>query len=214
MTMSQKQHLLNKNGSTRLGRVGLLLIIIGVVIIGASVFTTAYQSSKKEELLHEFAQAQKAAEGEFLNIPDDEKDSGAEYASIEKGDTLCLLRIPSIDLIQTVAEGTDGLVLHDSLGHMMETAYPGIEGNCVIAGHRNYSFGAFFNRLDEVVIGDEIYVDTLTQTYCYEVTEVKVVDPEEVEILDDYGDERLTLFTCTPIYVATQRLVIVAKRVD
>lgn len=212
--MSQKQHLFDKNGSTRIGRVGLLLIFVGVVIIGASIFTTAYQSLKKEAALREFTEEQEAVSEDASDVSGDGKSGDVEYGSIEKGDTLCLLRIPSIELIQTVAEGADGSVLRDSLGHMMGTVYPGREGNCVIAGHRNYSFGAFFNRLDEVEVGDAVYVDTLTQTYRYEVTEVKVVDPEEVEILEDYGDERLTLFTCTPIYLATQRLVIVAERVD
>ena len=90
----------------------------------------------------------------------------------------------------------------------------GEEGNCVIAGHRNYNFGKFFNRLDEVEENDLIYIDSPTQTYTYVVKEIKVVEPTDVEILDPVeGKQQLTLYTCTPLYIATHRLVIIAERI-
>ena len=127
---------------------------------------------------------------------------------------LYILRIPSIDSENPVREGTERDVLSDSLGHESGTAFAGEEGNCVIAGHRNYNFGKYFNRLDEVEIDDFIYLDSATETYTYVVTDIQVVDPTDVEILEPIeGKETLTLYTCTPIYIATQRLVIIAERV-
>ena len=99
--------------------------------------------------------------------------------------------------------------------HEPETAFAGEEGNCVIAGHRNYNFGKYFNRLDEVEINDLIYLDTDRATYTYAVTDIKVVEPTDVEILEPVaGKEILTLYTCTPIYIATHRLVIIAERIQ
>ena len=129
-----------------------------------------------------------------------------------EGDILYVLRIPCIDSENPVREGVSLGVLADSLGHEPGTAFIGEEGNCVIAGHRNYSFGSFFNRLDEVTVGDEIYVDSATFSLCYTVTDIKVVEPEDLSVLEDTDEETLTLYTCTPIYLATHRLVITAKR--
>ena len=149
-------------------------------------------------------------------------DDGLVTVSLENGDDSLLVsddimyvvRIPKIDSKEPVKEGTNKSALSASLGHEPGTASPGEVGNCVIAGHRNYNFGKYFNRLDEVEVGDEIFVDTRDNTYEYKVSEIKVVEPEDIEILDPTEDEQLTLYTCTPIYIATHRLVVIAKRVD
>lgn len=134
-------------------------------------------------------------------------------AAVE-GDILYMLRIPCIDSENPVREGVSAGVLADSLGHEPDTAYIGEGGNCVIAGHRNYSFGSFFNRLNEVKEGDMIYVDTATDSYSYTVVGIKVVEPEDLSVLEPTDTETLTLYTCTPLYLATHRLVIVANRID
>ena len=58
-----------------------------------------------------------------------------------------------------------------------------------------------------------IYIHTPTEKYSYKVSEIKTVKPEEVEILESTENEILTLYTCTPIYIATHRLVVIAERV-
>lgn len=139
--------------------------------------------------------------------------SQGSSAAVE-GDILYMLRIPCIDSENPVREGVSAGVLADSLGHEPDTAYIGEGGNCVIAGHRNYSFGSFFNRLNEVKEGDMIYVDTATDSYSYKVVSVKVVEPEDLSVLEPTDTETLTLYTCTPLYLATHRLVIIANRID
>ena len=56
-------------------------------------------------------------------------------------------------------------------------------------------------------------MDTLEETYHYVVTQIRIVEPDAVEILDPTDREQLTLFTCTPIYLATHRLVVIADRI-
>lgn len=184
--------------------IGLILIALGLGLLLSSIALNLRQYYSKKKTVAEFREYIESGEA-FI-------DNGGNTAVT--GDMLYILRIPSIDSENPVREGTESNVLSDSLGHEPRTALAGEEGNCVIAGHRNYNFGKYFNRLDEVEINDLIYLDTATATYTYAVTDIKVVEPTDVEILESVeGKEILTLYTCTPIYIASHRLVIIAERI-
>ncbi len=184
--------------------IGLMLIALGLGLLLSSIALNLKQYYSKKNIVEEFKEYIESGDA-FLD---------AEGNDAVTGDMLYILRIPSIDSENPVREGTESDVLSDSLGHESGTAFAGEEGNCVIAGHRNYNFGKYFNRLDEVEIDDLIYLDSATETYTYVVTDIQVVDPTDVEILEPIeGKETLTLYTCTPIYIATHRLVIIAERV-
>lgn len=184
--------------------IGLTLIALGLGLLLSSIALNLKQYYSKKNTVQEFK--------EYIESGDAFLDTEGNEAVT--GDMLYILRIPSIDSENPVREGTSNDVLSDSLGHESETALAGEMGNCVIAGHRNYNFGKYFNRLDEVEIDDLIYLDSATETYTYVVTDIQVVDPTDVEILEPIeGKETLTLYTCTPIYIATHRLVIIAERV-
>ena len=185
--------------------IGLILIAVGLGLLLSSIALNLKQYNSKKRTVAEFREYIESGEA-FLD------NDGNDPVT---GDMLYILRIPSIDSENPVREGTENDVLSDSLGHEPETAFAGEEGNCVIAGHRNYNFGKYFNRLDEVEINDLIYLDTDRATYTYAVTDIKVVEPTDVEILEPVaGKEILTLYTCTPIYIATHRLVIIAERIQ
>lgn len=119
-----------------------------------------------------------------------------------------LLKIPKIDLDVVVAEGTSYPVLEYAVGHFTGTALPGQIGNLAMAAHRSFVTGEFFNRLDEVEIGDELIVDYNNNTYVYITTEVFVVGPYDVWVLDPTEDATITLVTCTPITTGTHRLIV------
>ena len=203
---------------------GYVLIAAGLLLISVSLFINIKQQIMKEAVMTAFKEEMMHNAVFYKEIPiDTQEDDGEAVSTAEtpeeaaeapvKGDMLCILRIPSIDSENPVREGVSAGVLADSLGHEPETAMMGETGNCVIAGHRNYTFGSFFNRLNEVVEGDMIYIDTASDTFSYKVREIKVVEPEDLSVLENTDEEILTLYTCTPIYVATHRLVIVAERV-
>lgn len=185
--------------------IGLILIGAGLALLISSVALNLKQYYSKKNTIADFKDY--IASGKGFS----EKNKGGNSAVT--GDMLYILRIPKIDSENPVREGVSRSILSDSLGHEEETALAGEKGNCVIAGHRNYNFGKFFNRLDEVQEGDLIYVDTATETYTYMVSQIKVVDPEDVSVLAQQDKEQLTLYTCTPIYIATHRLVIIADRI-
>lgn len=203
---------------------GLILIAAGLFIIAGSLYINTRQLAMKKNAVTEFnnmvaerkATAQKSpaespAESD-ASEPEESVTAAQSGEDVAEGDILYMLRIPSIDSENPVREGVSAGVLADSLGHEPDTAYIGEGGNCVIAGHRNYSFGSFFNRLNEVKIGDVIYVDTVSDSFTYVADEIMVVEPEDLSVLLPADEDILTLYTCTPLYIATHRLVIVAHR--
>lgn len=141
-------------------------------------------------------------------LPESSKNNGM---SPKNYGTLGILDIPKIDLKVAIQEGTDLDTLKYAVGHFKDTSLPGQKGNFALAGHRSYTYGEYFNRLDELKIGDEIIVETVKGTYQYEVYNIKVVLPEDVEVLNSTEDATMTLITCTPIRVGTHRLIVSAR---
>jgi LPXTG-site transpeptidase (sortase) family protein len=121
------------------------------------------------------------------------------------------LQIPKIGLDEFVVSGTNEADLSKGPGHYLGTAMPGQAGNVAIAGHRT-THGAPFNRLAELAVGDPIELTTSGgKQLTYIVSAVPVaVSPKDVTVLNNFGDNRLTLTTCNPEYSAVQRLIVVA----
>lgn len=69
-------------------------------------------------------------------------------------------------------------------------------------------FSEFFNRLNELEIGDSIIIEKGEQIYTYTVSEVFVVKPDETWVLDQTPDAQITLVTCTPIRIGSHRLIV------
>lgn len=100
-----------------------------------------------------------------------------------------------------MVEGVDQAHLRRGPGHYAGSPLPGQGGNMAIAGHRT-TYGAPFYRLDELEPGDVIRITTRDGEFVYEVTDSEVVAPTRVDVLDDFGDDRLTLTACNPRYPA------------
>jgi len=109
--------------------------------------------------------------------------------------------------------------LRDGVVHYPGTAFPGEKGNVVITGHSSYfvwdpgRFKDVFALLQNVEIGDRIYVFYNQKKYVYEVYDIKVVLPTQVDILTQAGEDRLTLITCTPVGTNLKRLVVLGRPV-
>ena len=123
------------------------------------------------------------------------------------GEPVARILIPSISVDKVVVEGVDLDDLRKGPGHFPDTPLPGQEGNAAIAGHRT-TYGAPFGDLDKLKPGDEIRVSTVLGEAVYEVAGTRIVDPEEVEVVGDFGDNRLTLTACHPKFSAAQRIIV------
>lgn len=172
-----------------------LLVIVGIVLLVyvSSQYGEMYFAQRR--LAHEWAAQQMHA-----------KTSGPETAQ-PADDGLVRLEIPKISLDSVVVEGTTHKALLLGPGHIETTPEPGESGNAVISGHRD----TFFRHIHELEKGDVVEVRRGGQTYRYEVTDKKVVEPEDVSVLEPTRDTELTLITCYPTYYigpAPKRLVV------
>ena len=127
-----------------------------------------------------------------------------------EGSAVAIIKIPRIGLEKAVVEGVGVPDLKTGPGHYPDTPLPGQPGNSAVAGHRT-TYGAPFNRLDELTQGDSIFVTTRQGQFRYVVNHKAVVSPDNVSVLDPTDDNRLTLTTCNPKYSARQRLVVVGR---
>ncbi len=122
------------------------------------------------------------------------------------------LLIPSIDLEEQIYEGSDVSVVNKGIWRRPMSSNPITGGNTVLAGHRFiYSGPAVLYHLDKVKVGDEVGVYWDDQLIVYEVEDVSVVSPAAVEIEAPTNDNRLTIYTCTPLISAKDRLVVIAR---
>ncbi len=147
----------------------------------------------------------------------------AEELVPERGEVLGSIQIPSIGVDKQIIEGTSRDDLRKGPGHYPSTPFPGQAGNAAIAGHRT-TYGAPFGDLDLVQPGDQIIVETVFGTFYYEVIPQIdengdeaghfIVDDSAVEVVEDQGDNRLTLTACHPKYSAAQRIVVSALLVS
>lgn len=124
------------------------------------------------------------------------------------------LLIPVIGVNVNIVEGDTEEALEYGAWRRPATSTPDQGGNTVITGHRFKYLppnNLTFYNLDKVQIGDAIIVYWNKIEYDYVVTEVFVVEPSQVEVEDNTTEPRITLYTCTPLWTADKRLVIVAE---
>ncbi len=124
------------------------------------------------------------------------------------------LFIDSISIEGKIYQGESSKTIDVGFWHFPHSKFPGQKGNAVIIGHRFQYLppakNTFFN-LDKIAIGDEIVIKHKEGDWKYVVTETKVVDDNDLSVVRDSDDYRLTLITCTPLWTSEQRFVVIAK---
>jgi LPXTG-site transpeptidase (sortase) family protein len=128
--------------------------------------------------------------------------------------------------IKTIRERTGSRVIWADVpnagGFHQTSAYPGHPGNTVINGHRDIQ-GSVFRHLDKVKAGDQILIYVGEEAYPYQVSETLVVPEtfasteqraDNLRLIGNMPEERLTLITCTPVGLATHRLLVIARPPD
>lgn len=126
------------------------------------------------------------------------------------------LRIKKIDLDLPVYHGTEDATLLKGLGHLRGTSLPvgGKGTRSVITGHRGLASAEMFTRLDEVGKGDTFTIEVFDEILTYKVVDKIVVNPDETKkIAAVPGKDLMTLITCTPLGINTQRILVTGERV-
>ncbi|NNF69203.1 MAG: class E sortase [Acidimicrobiia bacterium] len=176
-------------------------------------------------------------------IPSESSGAILAYAPPPAGEPLATIRIPSINGYQsddslewTFVEGVRLTHLKSGAGHMPDTPLPGLPGNAVISGHRT-TYGAPFHNLDEVQVGDQIFIDDpVIGTHVYEARSWNdyvaaypdaasrsaqplvdgagvVVHRSALWVTESNEGAWLTLTTCHPKFSSAERLIIFAELV-
>ena len=181
---------------------GIALILIGIGIIVNVAYKKIVASQKQNELIEAF-------ESQLVEANNEESSETVNLESINGYTPVAIMEIPSIKLKQPVVDGITEDVIKYFLGRFPDLAMPGEVGNFAVAGHRVSDFTDAFINLYKVKVGDEVIVTTKDGRYTYEVDNSFIVEPDQVEVLDDADYEKMTLITCT---IGSKRRVIVTGK--
>ena len=216
-----------RRARTRL--LGDVLLIVGGLLLSYPYWSSAYthvQQGRLEQTYERAAESFRATAAEASEKPRGvspeervRRLAAAFSATLETGDPVGRLKIPAIDVNRMVQNGVRGprsldpggdrVLLRNGPVHYGNTPLPGAGEPFAVSGHRT-TYGAPFNRLDELRPGDTILVDTPYARFRYTVAKLTVVAPTDTGVLLDRG-YGLVLTTCTPRYSARQRLVVWAQ---
>jgi len=201
---------------TVLRGIGQTLITFGLVVLLFCVyevyFTNVYTDREQSRLGDDLRSSWQGP------VPQPTSTSKA-VPGVPIGQGLAVLWIPKVGITgakaKVVIEGVGTEDLKRGPGHYPGTALPGAIGNSVISGHRT-TYGAPFNRLDELRVGDAMVLETRDMWFTYRMTKQQVVAPTAVEVTYAVPGNRtakptqrlLTLTTCNPKYSARTRLII------
>ena len=129
---------------------------------------------------------------------------------------MCWLEIPKIGVELPVYHGTDEEELQVAVGHIEGSSLPvgGASTHAVLSGHRGLPSARLLTDIDQLVEGDHFVVHTLGERYTYEVDQIRVVEPDQMDDLEIVeGQDLCTLVTCTPYGVNSHRLLVRGHRV-
>ena len=126
------------------------------------------------------------------------------------------VEIPKINIKIPIYHTTEEDVLNKGAGHLEGSSLPvgGANTHAVISAHRGLPSASLFTDLDQLKEGDHFLIHVLNETLCYEVDKISVVKPEDTSALAvEDGQDLVTLLTCTPYGVNTERLLVRGHRV-
>lgn len=183
---------------------------------------------QQEQLDAEFQAAQEynrsLLEGEaYLTDPFDPElvlDPSVEpYASLlnlEGDGMMGYVEVPNIDVYLPIYHGTTADVLEKGVGHLQNTSLPvgGADTHAVLTGHTGLSGKRLFTDLSQLVVGDVYYIHVLGQVLAYQVEQIFIVEPDDTQhLVVQAGRDLVTLVTCHPYGINTQRLLVQGTRI-
>lgn len=127
------------------------------------------------------------------------------------------IEIPSIEVSLPIYHGIEESVLQVAVGHIEWSSLPvgGAGTHCVMSGHRGLPSAKLFTNLDKLVEGDIFMLRVLDEVLTYEVDQILIVEPKEVDSLQIIdGQDLCTLVTCTPYGINSHRLLVRGHRIE
>ena len=150
-------------------------------------------------------------------LTESERDHYEELLNLSGNGIMGYIEIPSIDCTLPIYHGTDEGVLQIAVGHLDWTSLPvgGESTHCVLSGHRGLPSAKLFTNLDKLVVGDVFMLRILDEVLTYEVDQILIVEPNDMDALQMVpGQDLCTLVTCTPYGINSHRLLVRGHRID
>ena len=150
-------------------------------------------------------------------LTDQQKEDYAALLNIGGNGIMGYIEIPDLKVTLPIYHGTDEGVLQVAVGHLEWTSLPvgGSSSHCVVSGHRGLPSARLFTDLDKMTEGDVFIFRILDEVLTYEVDQIRIVEPQQVEELQiEEGKDLCTLVTCTPYGINSHRLLVRGHRID
>ena len=211
-------------------RLGTVLFVIGVGVLAWSAtvyfwkdpFTTAYTAYEQRRLASNLDEQfdtwrpnrePVSQSAEPAKRDDVSREAKRYRLGSEDGDAIARIRIPRLDLNLVVVNGTSVSDLRRGPGRHLETYMPGEHELVYIAGHRT-TYGAPFGDINELKPGDPITLELPYATVVYRVTRHRIVDDNDISVLESPHHEQLVLQACHPRFFASERYLVYATPVS
>lgn len=220
----------------------VILVILGLAVLVYPVVATQWNNIRQVGIANEYAKLEKNADPVQLDkqLEDarkyNERQStgpildpwlekvainSTDYADYLKQlgqfDTMGRLIVPSGDINLPIYHGTEHETLQKGVGHLFGSDLPvgGQDSHSVLTGHTGLPNATLFDNLKNVKEGDAIYVQVSGEKLKYQVSQIKIVLPNESDDLrPQTGKDLITLVTCTPYGINSHRLLVTGHRVD
>lgn len=151
------------------------------------------------------------------DMTDEERAKYESLLDVSGNGIIGYIEIPSIKCSLPIYHGTDEAILQIAVGHIEGTSLPvgGSGTHCVLSGHRGLPSARLFTDLDKMVVGDIFMMRVLDETLTYEVDQIRIVLPNEMDDLEiEEGKDYCTLVTCTPYGINSHRLLVRGHRIE
>lgn len=172
-----------------------------------------------EEILaaaHDF-NASRLTKGTSFSMSPEQKELYPDLLNVGGDGIIGYIEIPSIGVALPIYHGTEERILQVAVGHLDWSSFPigGESTHSVLSSHRGLPSARLFTDLDDLREGDLFMIRVLGELLTYEVDQILIVDPTDVDSLKvEQGKDLCTLVTCTPYGINTHRLLVRGHRVE
>ncbi len=150
-------------------------------------------------------------------MTDENKAEYNQLLNVSGNGVLGYIEIPVLDVSMPIYHGVAESVLQIAIGHIDWTSLPvgGANTHSVLSGHRGLPSAKLFTDLDKMDIGDTFLIRVLDEILTYEVDQILIVEPQDVQSLGiEEGRDLCTLVTCTPYGINSHRLLVRGHRIE
>ena len=151
------------------------------------------------------------------SLTEEEWNEYENVLNINRSGMMGYLEFALIDIRIPIYHGTDKATLQNAVGHLEWTSLPvgGKTSHCVLAAHSGLPTAELFSNLEKAKVGDIFELHVLEKKLRYEIDQIYVVKPEEInELMIVEGEDYCTLVTCTPYGINTHRLLVRGRRIN